>query len=115
MPPRPRNIIPFPARRDNRRITLSDADHALLTDLISPYYSSDVADLLARAAPSANGRTRDPNHPHLDDLLAAIACEVHGYMKLDEEREGRPRHTPKPGSTAERCLAIYRHIDNQLS
>lgn len=49
MPPRPRNIIPFPARRDNRRITLSDTDHALLTDLISPYYSSEVADLLARA------------------------------------------------------------------
>jgi hypothetical protein len=52
----------------------------------------------------------------MDDVLAAaVGTEVHGYMKLDEERDGRARLKPKRGSTAERLLAIYNLVEQHLS
>ena len=51
----------------------------------------------------------------MEDVLAAVGVEVHGYMKLDEERDGRARVRPKRGSTAERLMVIYEQIEQHLS
>jgi hypothetical protein len=82
---------------------------------IGPCHGPEVEDFLAAVSVVPGGRRLDLNDPIMDDVLAAVGTEVHGYMKLDEERDGRARMKPKRGSTAERLLAIHDLIEQHLS
>jgi len=115
MPRRPSNVIRFPGGQGTDGLVLDDADYDLIVSAIGPCHGPEVEDFLAAAPVVPGGRLLDTNHPIMDDLLAAVGTEVHGYMKLDEERDGRARLKPKRGSTAERLMAIYEHIERHLS
>jgi hypothetical protein len=109
------NTIAFPGQPRANGLILSHADHDLLTSTIGPYHGRDVERFLATAPTVANGRRLDTANPIIDDVLAALGCEVHGHVKLDEERDGHPRTKPKRGSTAEKLLVVYRQIERHLS
>jgi hypothetical protein len=115
MPRRPSNVISFPGGQGANGLTLSSADYDLIVSAIGPCHGPEVEDFLAAATVVPDGRLLDTNHPIMDDVLAAVGTEVHGYMKLDEERDGRARLKPKRGSTAERLLVIYDQIERHLS
>jgi hypothetical protein len=108
MPPRPSNRIAFPAERG---ITITDAEHHLLTDVIGPWYDPEVQDYLDRAPATAGGRRLSTTHPAFAAFFAALGCEVLGYQKLDDERDNRP----KRDSTAARLIALYDRIEGQLT
>lgn len=80
-----------------------------------PCHGAEVEGFLAAAPVVTGGRLLDTHHPIIEDVLAAVGVEVHGYMKLDEERDGRARLKPKRGSTAARLLVIYDQIERHLS
>jgi hypothetical protein len=116
MPRRRSNIIRFPGSRPGTGgLILSDAAHDLVASAIGPCHGSEIEDFLAAA----------PRAPQADDISTPIthsstmswppSAPVHGYMKLDEERDGRARHKPERGSTAESLLAIYRRFEDHLS
>ena len=109
------NVVRFPGGQGADGLVLSDADHELITSAIGPCHGPEVANFLADAPTVAGGRCLDVNHPIMVDVLDAIGTEVHGYMKLDEERDGRARIAPKRGSTAERLQVIYDRIEGHLS
>lgn len=115
MASRPSNVVRFPGGRGDDGLVLSDADHELIASAIGPCHGSEVEDFLAAAPAVAGGRSLDVNHPLMMDVLDAIGTEVHGYMKLDEERDGRARLKPKRGGTAERLQVIYDLIERHLS
>ena len=115
MPRRPSNVISFPGGSRADGLVLSDDDYDLIISAIGPCHGPEVEDFLAAAPVVPGGRFIDTNHPIMDDVLAAIGTEVHGYMKLDEERDGRAGLKPKRGSTAERLLAIHDLIEHHLS
>jgi hypothetical protein len=115
MPRRPSNLIRFPGGQGANGLTLSIADYDLIVSAIGPCHGRSVEDFLAAAPLVPGGRRLDLNDPIMDDVLAAVGTEVHGYMKLDEERDGRARLKPKRGSTAERLLAIYNLVEQHLS
>lgn len=114
MPRRRADIVGFPVER-TAGLVLSEDDHDFLVSVIGPCHGPEVEDFLAAAPAVPGGRRIDLHHPIMDDLLGAIAAEVHGYMKLDEERDGRARTKPKRGSSAERILALYQRIEDHLS
>lgn len=115
MPRRPSHVIRFPGSRPADGLVLSDADYDLIVSAIGPCHGPEVEDFLTVAPVVPGGRRLDVNDPIMDDVLAAVGAEVHGYMKLDEERDGRARIKPKRGSTAERLLAIHDLIEQHLS
>ena len=115
MPRRPSNVIRFVGRPVVNGLVLSDADYALIVSAIGPCHGPAVEDFLAATPAVAGGRLLDTSHPIIEDVLAAVGTEVHGYMKLDEERDGRARMKPKRGSTAERLLVVYKQIEQHLS
>ena len=115
MPRRPSNIIRFLARPVVHGLVLSDADYQLIVSAIGPCHGAAVAEFLAAVPVVAEGRLLDTHHPIIEAVWAAVGVEVHGYMKLDEERDGRARMKPKRGSTAERLLVIYDQIERHLS
>lgn len=115
MPRKPANVIPFVGRPPiSQGVVLSDADYQLIASALGPYHGREVEDFLAAAPVVTRGRLLDTSHPHIEAVLAAIGIEIHGYMKLDEERDGRARTKPKRGSMAERLLVIYEHIEQHL-
>jgi hypothetical protein len=96
-------------------LVLNDADHDCIAHAIGPCHGGDIEDFLAAAPTVPGGRYLDTDHPLILDVLDAIGTEVRGYMKLDEERDGKPRTKPKRGSTAERLAAIYDRIADHLA
>jgi hypothetical protein len=114
MPPPRQDILRFPRGR-MAGLVLSDDDHAFLVSVIGPCHGPEVDDVLVAAPAVSGGRRIDINHPVIEDLLSAIGAEVHGYMKLDEERDGRARTKPRRGSTAERLQELYQRIEDHLS
>lgn len=115
MPRRPSNVIHFPGGQSTDGLVLGESDYGLIVSAIGPCHGPEVEDFLAAAPVVPGGRLLDTNHPIMNDVLAAIGTEVHGYMKLDEERDGRARIKPKRGSTAERLLAVHDLIEQHLS
>lgn len=115
MPRRPPNIIRFPGPSVAEDLVLSNTDYNLIVLAIGPCHGREIEDFLVAAPVVPGGRRLDLNDPIMDDVLAAVGTEVHGYMRLDEERDGRPRMKPKRGSTAERLQAIYDMIEQHLS
>jgi hypothetical protein len=115
MPRCPSNIISFPGGPRADGLVLSDADYELIVSAIGPCHGPEVEDFLTAAPIVPGGRRLNVNDPIMDDVLAAVGTEVHGYMKLDEERDGRARLKPKRGSTAERLLAVHDLIEQHLS
>ena len=112
---RPSNVIRFPGGQPADGLILGNADYDFIVSVIGPCHGSEVEDFLAAAPVVRDGRFLDTNHPIMDDVLAALGTEVLGYMKLDEERDGRARLNPKRGSTAERLQAIHDLIERHLS
>ena len=116
MPRKPSNVIRLVGQpRIGQGVVLSDADYHLIASAIGPGHGREVEDFLAAASVVTGGRLLDTSHPHIEAVLAAIGTEVHGYMKLDEERDGRARAKPKPGSMAERLLVVYEQIEQHLA
>jgi hypothetical protein len=110
------NRIPFPgASPHSGGLVLTDAEHDLITSAIGPCHGGRIEDFLAAAPVVPGGRYLDTNHRLIDGVLDAVGIEVRGYMKLDEERDGQERLTPKRGSTAARLAAIYKKIERHLS
>ena len=108
MPRRPSNILRFTGASG---VVITDTEHQLLTSVVGPYYGTAVGACLSAASVVPGGRRIDTNHPALDELIEAIGCEVHGYMKLDEERTGRASNRPTRGTTAYQLMAIYERIE----
>ena len=79
--------------------------------MVGPYYGTVVGACLSAASVVPGGRRIDVNHRALDELIEAIGCEVHGYMKLDEERTGRASNRPTRGTTAYQLMAVYQRIE----
>ena len=73
-----------------------------------------VRQLLARATAVAGGWRIQGTYEELDDLLGAVAVEVRGFMRLDEERAGKERDEPLQG-TAARLAIIYDKIEQLRS
>lgn len=96
-------------------LVITDDEHRCIASAIGPCHGGDIEDFLAAAPSLPGGRYLDTDHPLIHHVLDAIGTEVHGYMKLDEERDGKPRMKPKRGSTAERLLTIYQRIEDHLS
>lgn len=112
---RPTNIVRFMGAPVLTGLVLSDADYDLIVSAIGPCHGAEVERFLAAASVVPGGRRLNTSHPIMEDVLAAVGVEVHGYMKLDEERDGRARVRPKRGSTAERLMVIYEQIEQHLS
>ncbi len=112
MPRRPSNIVRFPGAAG---VVITDIEHRLLTSVVGPYYGAPIDACISAAPVVPGGRCIDTCHPAIDDLLEAISCEVHGYMKLDEERSGRARSRPTRGSTADQLMAVYERIESHRS
>lgn len=115
MPRQPANILRFLGGRGADGLVLSDADYELIVSAIGPCHGSEVERFLAAAPAVPGGRFLNTGHPIIEDVLSAVGVEVQGYMKLDEERDGRARLKPKRGSTAERLQAVYDQIEGHLS
>jgi hypothetical protein len=110
------NRMPFPRASFHRDgLVLTDAEHHLIASAIGPCHGARIEEFLAAAPAVPGGRYLDTNHPLIDSILDAVAIEVRGYMKLDEERDGQERLTPKRGSTAARLATIYKKIERHLS
>ena len=107
-------LFGFPDPMHPEGVVLSDADHELVSSAIGPCHGPEIEQFLDRAPVVPEGRLLRTDHPIIDAVLEAVGIEVHGYMKLDEERDGRPRLKPKRGSTADRLLTIYRNIERHL-
>lgn len=114
MPPAERIRFPGPYPHGSG-LVLTDAEHTLIAGAIGPCHGGDIEDFLTAAPSVPDGRYLDTDHPLIHDVLDAIGTEVRGYMKLDEERDGRERLTPKRGSTAARLAAIYDKLERHLS
>lgn len=100
--------------RPRSHIVITEAEHRLLLSVVGPFYGASVNALLTTApAGSSGGRRIATSHPAITELLDAIGCEVHGYQKHDEEREGDA--PPPPGGTANQLLALYDRIERHLA
>lgn len=108
MPRRPSNSVRFTGASG---VVITDTEHQLLTSVVGPYYGTAVSTCLSAASVVPGGRRIDVNHPALDELIEAIGCEVHGYMKLDDERTGRASSRPTRGTTAHHLMAVYQRIE----
>ena len=65
--------------------------------------------------PHRVGDASSANDQELDGLLAALATEVRGFMRVTEENLGRDLDEPLPGSTAARLANIYDKLEDHLS
>lgn len=109
---RPSNIVHFPGAAG---VVITEAEYELLTSVVGPYYGAGVSAFLGAAPVVPGGRRINTNSPAIDELLDAIGCEVHGYMKLDEERTGKTTTRPTRGSTAHQLLTVYDRIEGHRS
>lgn len=114
MPPAQRIRFPGSYPRGDG-LVLTDDEHRCIASAIGPCHGGEIEDFLAAAPNVPGGRYLDTDHPIIDDVLAAIGVEVRGYMRLDEERDGKERLTPKRGSTAARLATIYDKLERHLS
>jgi hypothetical protein len=97
-------------------IVLSDDEMALIKRTIADFeIGGTVRGLLARSKPVTGGRRLIGSDHEIDDLLAALAVEVRGFIRVTEEDLGRELDEPIPGTTAARLAAIYDKIEHHLS
>ena len=104
------NIVRFPGADG---VVITDAEHGLLLNVVGPFYGAAVEDFLMAAPAVRGGHRIDLDHPAMQDLFSAIACEAHGYQKLDDERD--EGSTPASGGTAEQLVAIYDRLEGHLA
>ena len=97
-------------------IVFTDDEIALIQSTIADFeIEGPVCGLLARSRPAPGGRRLVGNDQELDGLLAALATEVRGFMRVTEENLGRDLDEPLPGSTAARLAKIYDKLEDHLS
>lgn len=114
MPPKQSKSIRFPVGKCTDGLILDDMDYELLAGAIGPCHGAEVEDFLAAAPVVTGGRFLCTDTPIIDEVLAALGVEVHGYMRLDREHDGVTRAIPKRGSTAERLLVLSVIIENHM-
>jgi hypothetical protein len=109
------NSIPFPRRRPTG-LVLSDEEHGFLVQTIANFHGSAIERLLTNADTiPGGGRRLGGSEDDQFTLMEAVGTEAHGFLKLEEEKAGRPLSRPKRGGMAERLLKIYYRMDQQLS
>ena len=109
------NSIPFPRRRPTG-LVLSDEEHRFLVETIANFHGAALERLLINAATiPGGGRRLAGSDDDQFSLLEAVGTEAHGFLKLEEEKAGRPLNRPRRGGMAERLLKIYSRIEEQLS
>jgi len=108
--------LSFPgSHRVPQELILTEAEYALLIDVIAPFHPSHIGDLLQRAVPVVGGRCMVGTDNDLIDLMETVGVEANGFITVEEENAGKPLRRPKRGGTADRLLTVYQKLENHLS